>query len=141
MGSRAVVYIQRGPTVKQQTTECLEYAAAEDLEVFALAPWWAPQDAVNLVRSGACDVVLVAFESRAAHELAGQLDRGQVIRVHPVPKVIAPPKVGLPSLADLILRWRRKGRTVEEIARDIGESTGEIRSILRTTGEYPIRSD
>lgn len=143
MGTRAVLFIQRAreASIQQQTAACLRYAVEAELAVYAIAPYWAPQDAVALIDEGICDIVLVAFESRAALALAADIDgRGRVVCVHPEPKVLAAPR-HLPDLVELILRWRRRGKSIKEIARDIEENTGEIRTILRTAGEYPPRSD
>lgn len=140
MPNRAAIFVQRGVPADKQTSACLRYALAQPWSVLAIVPPWQPADAVRMARDGRIDTVVAAFDSRAVQQLAVDIDGdAQVVVVHPEPKVIAPPKHGLGTLADLILRWFRHGRTVKEIAVDIDGDTTDVRAILRKHGENPGR--
>lgn len=109
--------------------------------MLAIVPHWRPADAVQLARDGRVDTVVAAFDSRAVQQLAADIDGdAQVVVVHPEPKVITPPRHPLGTLADLILRWFRRGKSVQQIAADIDGDTTDVRAILRKHGEDPGRS-
>lgn len=107
--------------------------------MLAIVPPGQPADAVRLARDHRVDTIVAAFDSRVVQQLAADIgDDAQVLVVHPEPKVIEPPpKRGLATIGDLILRWFRRGRSVQQIAIDIDENTTEVRAILRKYGEDP----
>lgn len=142
MGTRAAIFVQGGAPGRKQERMCLRQIEAEHWELMGIVPQSAPRDAVVLVSAGVVDVIVTAFDSPAAQRLAADIGpRGQVVYVHPQPGVIVP-KSSLPaSLADLIMRWWHRGRTVTEIAIDVGSETCDVRNIIRRAGEQPGRSD
>lgn len=139
MGDRAVILVQRGAPRDKQVATCLEWVALEHLPMETIVPHSAPEQAVRLVRRGTVGTVVVAFDSRAARAIAADIQgHGRVVVVHPTPFEICPPEPEhrrLPSLVELILRWRGKGRTVEEIAADLDGDTTDVRAILRRASE------
>lgn len=138
---RAAIFVQRGAPADKQTTACLRYVLAEHWSMLAIVPHWQPADAVKLARDGRIDTVVAAFDSRAVQQLAADLDGdAQVVVVHPEPKVVEPPKHKLLGIAELILRWFRHGKTVQEIATELEGDTTDVRAILRRHGEDPGRS-
>lgn len=142
MGTRAAIFIQRGAPRDKQEQLCLDHIEAEHWELLGIVPHSAARDAVVLVSAGAVDVIVTAINSRAAQHMAADLGRdGRVVYVHPVPTEIEPRSTLPASLADLILRWWHRGRTVSQIALDVGSDTCDVRSIIRRAGEYPDRSD
>lgn len=141
MPGRAAIFIQRGVSSSKQTTACLRYILAEHWSPQAIVPFWQPADAVRLARDGRIDTLVAAFDSKVVQQLADDLDGdAEVIVVHPQPKIVAPRRHGLGSIGDLILRWWRRGKTVEQIAIDVDGDTTDVRAILRRYGEDPGRS-
>ncbi len=142
-GTRSAIFIQRGVPAQKQADACLEYTSAERWKMRHYVPYWAPEDAVNLVRTGAVDVVVTAYDSPEVRRLAQEVGAaGRVLFVHPRPTVVEPTHRSLPaSLGDLVLRWFRRGRSVEEIAAEVDGDTSDIRDLLRQEGEHPDRSD
>jgi hypothetical protein len=135
MGSRAAIFVQRGFPADRQTTMCLRYALEQHYTLLAVVPSWAPEDACKLVRDGTVDVVVCAFDSRAVTQLAADLPpAGRVEVVHPAPHVVVAAHHRVGSVADLVARWRRRGRSVRQIAEDLDEPTGEVRDLLRKLG-------
>jgi hypothetical protein len=135
---RAAIFVQRGAPTDKQTTACLRYALGQRWSVLVIVPYWQPQDAVQLARDGRIDKLVAAFDSKAVQQLAADVDGdAEVLIVHPEPRVVEPPKRKLGTLGDLIVRWFRRGKTVSEIALDIGEETTDVRAILRRYGEHP----
>lgn len=140
MGTRSAIFIQRGVEVRKQTAACIRYIESEHWSMLHVVPYHAPHDAVRLVRDGTVDVVVTAYDSRAAQALAADIGHaGRVIFVHPNPTEIPPPPRKLRSgVTELILRWWRRGdRSVADIAADVETDTTEIREILRRAGEHP----
>lgn len=140
MGTGAAIFVQRGHvSVAKQTAACLAFIRLERLSLFAIVPYWAPEDAVQMVRTGTVTTIVTAFDSRAAQTLAADIDGdGQVVYIHPAPTVIHPPRLSsLPAIGELIVRWFRSGRTVGEITRDVGGETVDVRDVLRKAGEDP----
>lgn len=137
VGTRAAIFVQRGALDGKQQKVCLEYIDRQHWSMLHVVPYWAPEDAVSLVRDGTVDVIVTAFDSQAARALAADLGpHGRVLFVHPAPTVIEiTARLRVASLVDLILRWRSKGRTIEEIAEDIDGETTDVRAILRRAGE------
>lgn len=146
MPERAAIFIQRGVPTDKQEAACLAYCL-NDMQYSVL--WFvrpdSPRDAVLLARDNLITAVVTAFESRAAHQLAADIaevnPHVRVEVVHPVPKVLEPPKHGLGTLGDLIVRWWKRGKSVEEIARDIDGETTDVRGILRRYGHTVPRRD
>jgi hypothetical protein len=132
MADVSAIFIQRGPPpARKQTDLCLKYTHDHRLPMIAIVPHWAAQDAVRMVKAGAVNTIVTAFDSRVARQLAEDLDGdGCVIYVHPVPTTI-PRRSTLPALSDLIRRWHRAGRTPRQIARDIGSETTDVSEVLR----------
>lgn len=141
MMTRAAVFIQRGVPRDKQEEPLLQFIRERHMSMLHRVPWWRPEDAVTLVQAGTVGVVLAAFDSKAVQQLAAAIgDAGKVVVVHPEPRVIEPPRGRLVTVADLILRWFRGGRSVKDIAADIGGETTDVRQILRKAGEDPGRS-
>jgi hypothetical protein len=141
MGTRAAILIQRGVPTDKQTEALLRYVLGERWSMLAIVPWWQPADAVTLVRTGEVDTVVCAFDSKAVRQLAADIGAtGTVMVIHPEPKVVEPPRGRLGTVADLVLRWWRNGKTVGEIALDVGSDTTDIREVLRRAGEDPGRT-
>jgi len=137
----AAIFTQRGAPVEKQRAACIDYALGQHWPVLAIVPYWHPDDAVTLAKTGRIDHVVAAFDSKAVQQLAADVDGdAQVIVVHPTPRVIEPPKHKLGTLGELILRWFRNGKTVKEIAADVDGDTDDVRAILRRYGENPGRS-
>jgi hypothetical protein len=138
---KTAIFVQAGSTpAKKQTDACLLYAISNHLPMVAIIPPWVPGDAVAMCRSGEISTVITAFDSRAARQLAADIDGfGQVIYVHPEPGVIVPParRSTVPDMDALILRWHRAGRTPHQIAAELESDTTDVRAILRRAGEYP----
>jgi hypothetical protein len=136
MGTKAAIFIQRGAPEEKQQRVCLAYVEEMRWSMLDLIPHWAPEDAVTLVRRGVVDVIVTAFDSKAAHLMAAEIaPTGRVVYVHPEPTEIHSPAHRPRTIVDLILRWRRRGRTVEEIAEEIDGETKDVRDILRKAGE------
>lgn len=141
MGIRAAIFIQRGAPERKQEELCLGHIEAERWQLMGIVPHSAARDAAVLVSAGVVDVVVTAFDSHAAQTLAADIaPRGKVVFVHPQPTEIKP-RSSLPSIAGLIIRWFRQGRTAKDIAREVGSDTTDVREILRRMGEYPDHSD
>src|SRR5215471_14312237 len=104
MADVSAIFIQRGPPAKKQTDLCLQYIREQHLPMIAIVPYWAPGDAVRMAEAGRINIVVTAFDSKAARQLAEELDdHAQVIYVHPEPTAIPPRRRStLPALADLI---------------------------------------
>lgn len=140
MGEVSAIFVQRGPvSVQKQTAACLAFIRSERLSLFAIVPYWAPGDAVQMVKSGTVTTIVTAFDSRAAQALASEIDdAGRVVFLHPTPTAIEPPRMSsLPAIGELIVRWFRSGRSVREITRDVGGETIDVREVLRKAGEDP----
>ena len=141
--SRAVIYIQHSPAsppAERQLEVCLTYCESAGYELDAIIPGDLG-DAAALVESGRVDVVITGHDSRAAHELAARIvGAGRVEAVHPEPRVIEPPRSGITKYGELIHRWFRRGRSVQQIAEDIDGDTTDVRAILRKYGVDPGRS-
>jgi hypothetical protein len=138
MGDVSAIFIQRGQvSVAKQTAACLTYIKIEKLPLYAIVPYWAPDDAVQMVKNGTVTTIVTAFDSRAAQQLAADIDgAGQVVYIHPTPTAIQPPRTStLPAIGELIVRWFRSGRSVPEITRDVGATTIDVRNVLRKAGE------
>jgi hypothetical protein len=142
MGMRSAIFIQHGVPAQKQADACLDYATTEHWVMRHYVPYWAPEDAVNLAKSGAVDVILTAFDSPAVRQLAEDVDgHGRVMYVHPEPTVVEPRRSLPASVVDLILRWARRGKSVEQIAADVDGDTSDIRELLRREGEQPDQTD
>jgi hypothetical protein len=134
-----VIFLQRGISERKQEQACLAFCDEQRWRLEHVVPWFAPRDAVKLVRAGLVEVVLAAFASPEVRRLAGDIgDAARVVVVHPRPAVVEPPARSVPaSLAELVVRWFRRGRTPREIAFDLESSTRDVRDILRRSGEDP----
>lgn len=139
MSIHAAIFLQRGgPSAERQIEACLDYCAAVHYPALAIVPPGRPGDAVQLVRDGRVQVIVTGFDSKAAQQMAAEIDdAGRVEVIHPAPRVIEPPRHKLATLGDLIVRWFRHGKSVKEIAADIDEKTIDVRAILRKYGESP----
>lgn len=131
----AVIYIQLGNVaVAKQTAACLRYIRDRGYHLAGFVrAGGSSADAVTMVEQGLAHVVVVAYGGR---DLAGPVIAagGQVEAVHPAPHVVEPPVPPPPSqrsVPRLLAQLRGKGRTVEQIAEFMGESTEEIRRLLR----------
>ena len=141
---KAAIYIQRGEPADKQAKACLEYVRIQRLPMESIVPYYAMDQAVRMVRDRIVNTIIVAFESRAVRQLASEIDeyRGQVIFVHPTPRVIRVPRAStLPDMDEMILRWWDAGRTPHEIAQDLGGETTDVRAVLRRGGRYTSHSD
>lgn len=133
----AVIFIQLGNVaVAKQTTSCLGYIRDRGYHLIGFVrAGGSPADAVKMVDAGVAQVVVVAYGGRdlAAEVIAAG---GVVEAVHPTPHVVEPPVPAPPPAAPrtvprLLAHLLGKGRTVEQIAAFLDESTQEIRRILR----------
>jgi hypothetical protein len=132
------MFVQRGAPSDKQEAALLGFILSRHMAFMHLVPHWRPQDAVTLVLSGTVTAIVAAFNSRAVQKLAADIgDAGEVIVIRPEPMVVEPPKRKLGTLGDLIVRWRRAGKSVRDIAVDIGSETTDIRAVLRKAGEDP----
>lgn len=135
---RAVIRLQPGNVAEtRQEAACLTFVRERGYHLAAVVRMWGdPQHAVNMVAAGRAHIVVVAFGGRdlAADVIAAG---GRVEAVHPTPHVVEPPVPPppvdrLPSVSgQLLTMLKARGRTIREIAEFVGESTGEIRRILR----------
>jgi hypothetical protein len=142
LGDLAAIYIQRGAPAGKQTTACLQYARTEHLPMISIVPYYALDEAVRMVKDRIVNVIIVAFDSRVARQLAVATEEfgGQVVFVHPTPGTIHPPRPStLPDMDALILRWWDAGRTAHEIAQDIGGETTDVAAVLRRGGRQISR--
>lgn len=139
MGTNSAIFIQRGTPAAKQVDACLAYTEGEHWGMRHYVPHWAADDAVRLVRDGVVDVIVAAFDSKQLRDLAADVGAaGRVMFIHPSPTVIEPPPPRLlPGVRALIVRWWRGGRSVQRIAADVEQETGEIRNVLREAGEEP----
>lgn len=138
MPNRAVIFVQKGAPAEKQTTACLKYVLNQRWSMLAIVPYWQPGDAVKLVRAGRVDTVVAAFDSKAVQQLAVEIDGdAEVMVIHPEPKLVEPPKQRIGTISDLILRWFRRGKTVQQIAIEEDWNTSDVRAILRRHGEDP----
>lgn len=132
----AVIRLQPGnvAAVKQEAA-CLGFVCERGYLLAGIVPTWGTRrDAVRMVADGRAMIVVVAFGGR---DLAGEVIAvgGRVEAVHPTPHVVEPPVPPSPrTVVGLLAQLRIRGKTVEEIAGFLGESTGEIRRILRRGG-------
>jgi hypothetical protein len=97
--------------------------------MISIVPYYAIDEAVQMVKDRIVNVIIVGFDSRVARQLAVATDEfgGQVVYVHPTPTTIHPPRPSsLPDMDALILRWWDAGRTAHEIAQDIGGETTDV---------------
>jgi hypothetical protein len=132
---RAVVWIQPGPTAAaKQEQACHDYLMGSCDTLVAIVParTGSSRDVVAMIARGEAELVIVAFGGRdvaAAVIAAG----GSVLAVHPTPHIVEPPvPPPLPrSSGGLLAALRARGKTVEEIARFLDASTGDIRRMLR----------
>lgn len=140
MPVHAAIYLQHGgntPSGDKQLEACLLRCDAAGYLLVAIVPADAA-DAAKLVEAGRVEVIVTGFESKAARQLAARVHgAGRVEVVHPQPRFLESHRSGLGTVGDLILRWFRRGRSVEEIAVDIGGDTTDIRAVLRKYGEHP----
>jgi hypothetical protein len=138
----AVILIQMSSsiTMAKQEAACTEYVGAKGYELTGLIRGsGSSADAVAMVEAGRAQVVVVAYGGRdiaAAVQAAG----GRIEGVHPTPHVVEPPAPPPPpaprrsfprSALDLLIKMRDRGHSPTEIAKLIGEDTGEIRRALR----------
>lgn len=140
MPNRAAIFVQRGgPSRDRQTEVCLGYCDTMEYSMLFVVSPRRPHDAVELVRQRYVSVIVAGYDSKAVQQLAAEIgDAGRVEVVHPTPRVIDPPKQhGIGTLADLIVRWFRRGKPVKQIAIDIDGNTTDVREILRKYGERP----
>lgn len=137
MGTRAAIFMQRGAPDDRQQKVCFAYAEQRGYQLPHLFPWFAGDQLVKSVGCGAVDVIITAFDSKNVQQLAADVHpRARVEVVHPKPHVVEPPPPRhARSITDLIVRWRRRGKNVPEIAMDIEEDTAYVRRILRSAGE------
>lgn len=140
MSVQAAIYIQHGansPPGDKQLEACIDYCDTVGYTLAAIVPADAA-DAAKLVEGGWVDVIVAGFDSKVVQQLAVRIvGAGRVEVVHPVPRVIEPPRSGLGTLGELIHRWFRRGRTVEQIAAELDGDTTDVRAILRKYGEHP----
>lgn len=140
MPVHAAIYVQHtpaSPPAEKQLEACLAYCEDVGYTLTAIVPGDLG-DAAALVEGGRVDVIVAGHDSRAAQQLAARVvGAGRVEVVHPTPRVIEPPRASLGTLGELIHRWFRRGRTVEQIADDIDGDTTDVRAILRKYGEHP----
>jgi hypothetical protein len=127
----AILLLQLGNVaVERQVEVCLAYIWDCG---YRLAGWIQPTgetgDAARMIRRGEADVVVVAYggEEYAAEIVAAG---GRLEAVHPAPHVVEPPVSRL-DLAAVLSMLRATGRSAREIAEFIGESTAEVRRLLR----------
>lgn len=109
----------------------------------SIVPYFAMQQAVTMVKDRIVNMIVVAYDSKAARQLAIAVAEfgGHVVFVHPVPTTIHPPHVStLPDMEGLIFRWFDAGRTEHEIAQDLQSETTDVRAVLRRGGRYTSRS-
>lgn len=142
LGDAAAIYVQRGEPAGKQTTACLRYALSEHLPMRTIIPPQAMDQAVQMVKDRTVNVIIVAFDSKMARQLAVDVEEfgGLVVYVHPVATTIHPPKhSSVPAMDVLILRWYDAGRTPHEIAEELNADTTDVRAILRRGGRQPSR--
>ena len=140
MSNRAAIFLQRGgPSRDKQIEACRHYCAEAGYMMLAIVRPDRPGDAVQLVRHHGVTVIVTGYDSKAAQQLAADIDdAGRVEIVHPTPRVLdPPPKHMLGSVAELIVKWFRRGKPVKEIALEIDGNTTDVRAILRQYGEHP----
>jgi hypothetical protein len=136
--TNAAIFVQRGgPSRDRQIEACRQYCATEQYSVYAIVPPGRPADAVQLVRQRRVSVIVTGFDSKPVQQLAADVDgAGRVEVVHPAPRVVEPPRHKLGTIADLVVRWFRRGKPIKEIAVEIDGNTTDVRAILRKHGEH-----
>lgn len=135
--TRSAIYLQRGVPDAKQWALCLGYITEQHWTLLYLIPWYAPHDAVTLIRADVIDTVVCAAGTKPAHQLANDVGpAGRVVYVHPHPTVMEPYHRRARTVDDLILRWSADGQDVDEIARLTGEDTTNIEALLRRAGKH-----
>lgn len=143
MSRRVAILLQRGVPADRQRNICGPYCEDERYKVASIVPAYAAEQAARLVRDGLVDAIVVAFEGRGLTELVAQVADagGQVIAVHPKPRVLNPPsRLGAPVrwIAQMVERWHRKGMEARQIAALLDEDTTDVTAVLLRLG---YRSD
>lgn len=141
MPVHAVIYLQHGanaPPGDKQLEACIDHCQDVGYHLLAIVSGDAT-GAAKLVEAGRVDVIVAGYGSRSVQHLAARVEgAGRVEVVHPEPHTITPPpRSGLGTLSELILRWFRRGRSVQQIAADLDGDTTDVRAILRKYGEHP----
>jgi hypothetical protein len=143
VSNRAAIFVQRGgPPADRQIDACLQFCIASEYTVLALIRHGEPEAAVALAREHRVSVIVTGYDSKAVRQLAADIDgNGRVEVIHPEPRVIPPPKHKLDGpIGELIVRWFRRGKTVQEIAKDVESDTHEVRALIRRYGGDPGQS-
>jgi hypothetical protein len=133
-----LIHLAASATIAKQMAACVTYVDKRHYELAGfIKADGAAEDAVRMVQTGEAEVVVVAFGGRdiaADVKAAG----GRVEAVHPMPHVVEPPVPPPPpppksfprSVVDLLRKMRNLGHSPSEIAKFIGEDTGDIRRLL-----------
>jgi hypothetical protein len=128
MPDRAIVLVQMGPVPRtRQRDACVAYVQERGWTLAAVVGQAGhARDAITMIARGEAEVVVVAFGGRS---LAGDVVRagGRVEAVHPRPHVVQPYVAIAPSL---VAQLAERGKSPEQIAEILGETTGEIRRKL-----------
>lgn len=144
MRRRAAILIQRGGAAPDRQADICGPYCLENHYSATIVPYWAPEQALQLVRDGLVDIVVVAYENRALTELVGEIAEagGQTIAVHPEPRVLEPPPRRLAPtrwVTQMVARWHHKGMKARQIADLLGEDTTEVQAVLLRIGIDPTR--
>ena len=133
MSEKVVIYIrQSGARAEQQQVACLEYCDRRRYQAESICRH--PQDAVALAEAGVITVVVTAYDEEEDAELARRLRRAEVRLEY----VRAPRRtVRHVRDDDLAIGMHQRGATVEQIAELVGETTRDIRALLRRLGHRP----
>lgn len=134
MSEKAVIYVRtHGALPEQQQAACLEYCQRRRYTADSICHH--PADAVALAEAGVIMVVVTAYDEDGDAELARRLHAADVRLEY-----VRTPRRTVRHVRDddLAANLHQRGTPVEQIAQILGETTREIRSLLRRAG---IRRD
>lgn len=130
MSERAVIYIrQSGALTEQQQAACLDYCVRHRYQTESICRH--PHDAIALAEAGVITVVVTAYDEEEDVELARRL-RSVGVRL----EYVRTPRRAVRHVRDddLAINLHQRGNSVEQIAQVLGETTREIREVLRRLG-------
>lgn len=144
MSRRAAILLQRGVPADRQADIWGPYCLQERYSVASIVPYWAPEQAAQLVRDRLVDTIVVAFEGRGLADLVEQVGAagGRMVAVHPTPRVLtSATSMGAPKrwVSRLVERCFRGGMETRQIARLLDDDTTNITAVLLKLGIDPTR--
>lgn len=132
-GIRAILLVRSsGVSWERQYAACRTYVERHGYEIVATAR--SEEDVVGLLRDGAAEVVVAAYDVSGDDHLRslvesarGRLEYCRTPRRSPPPE----PEPAGPGTDEIVRRMARRGGTVDEIVRLLGLPLERVRAILR----------